>query len=73
MKDFFFIRNFNRLVKMDLSYNKLSSFPVGFSFGNFKDLRILYLHYNKFMNIKSLLPLSDVYNLVIKSAEDLSI
>lgn len=51
--DFYFINKFVNIVKLDLSYNKLSNFPIGFSFRAFPVLRTLFLHYNKFTSIKS--------------------
>ena len=52
--DFYFMTKFINVVKLDLSYNKLSGFPIGFSFKAFPSLRTLFLHYNKFSSLKSL-------------------
>lgn len=51
--DFYFISRFINIVKLDLSYNKLSAFPIGFSFKTFTQMKTLFLHYNKFGSIKS--------------------
>lgn len=59
-RDLYQIQHFTNLVKIDLSFNKLSRFPVGFSFRVFVRLRILMLHYNKFSNLKNLLVVSEV-------------
>lgn len=59
-QDFFFINAFTNVVKIDLSYNKLTSFPSGFSFTKFPKLKILFLHYNKFSNHKNLSSISNV-------------
>ena len=61
-QDFFFINAFTNVVKIDLSYNKLTSFPSGFSFGKFPKLKILFLHYNKFSNHKNL---SSICNVIL--------
>ena len=56
LKEFYFIKSYHNLIKIDLSYNRLTSFPPGFSFGKFYHLRTLFLHYNKFVSLKALLP-----------------
>jgi Leucine-rich repeat (LRR) protein len=60
LKDFYLISAFTKLIKIDLSYNKLTAFPPGFSFKAFSQLRTLFLHYNKFTSIKLLLPVIEV-------------
>jgi hypothetical protein len=59
-KDFYLIAAFTNLIKIDLSYNKLTAFPPGFTFRPFGHLRTLFLHYNKFTAIKQLLPVTEV-------------
>ena len=63
-KDFFFIRNFSNLIKIDLSHNKLSSFPQGFNFTVFKQLKTLFLHYNKFSSLNSLVVVSESNSII---------
>lgn len=58
--DFYFISRFVNIIKLDLSYNKLSSFPVGFTFRTFSRMRTLFLHYNKFASIKSVQSVAEV-------------
>jgi hypothetical protein len=55
IKDLYFVRNFVNLIKIDLSHNKLSTFPNGFTFRSFQNLRSLFLHYNKFQVLKNLI------------------
>lgn len=45
---------FVNIVKLDLSYNKIANFNVGFTFRAFASLRTLFLHYNKFSSLKAL-------------------
>ena len=56
--DFYFMAKFTNVVKLDLSYNKLSTFPIGFTFKSFHSLKTLFLHYNKFSALK---PLNIIY------------
>lgn len=58
--DFYFISRFINIVKLDLSYNKLSGFPIGFTFKSFPQMRTLFLHYNKFASIKSVQTVAEV-------------
>ena len=58
LKEFYIVKTFGSLIKIDLSYNKLISFPPGFSFGSFKKLRVVFLHYNKFSSLKNLITVS---------------
>lgn len=58
--DFYFITRFINIVKLDLSYNKLSGFPIGFSFKVFAQMKTLFLHYNKFASIKSVQIVAEV-------------
>lgn len=60
IKEFYFIQSYSNLIKIDLSYNKLSSFPAGFTFTSFPHLRTLFLHYNKFSSLKNLVPVTEV-------------
>lgn len=60
LKEFYLFRNYTNLIKIDLSYNKLAAFPNGFSFASFRTLRTLFLHYNKFSALKTLLPVVEV-------------
>lgn len=59
-QDFYFIMKFVNIVKLDLSYNKIVAFNVGFSFAGFPNLRTLFLHYNRFNSLKSLQVVSEV-------------
>jgi len=52
------IQTFVNLIKIDLSYNKLTNFPKGFTFKAFKQLKIVFLHYNKFSLLKNLVPIT---------------
>ena len=45
---------------MDLGYNKIASLPQGFTFTGFPRLRTLLLHYNRFLSLKALAPLTEV-------------
>jgi hypothetical protein len=60
LKEFYFIKTYLNLIKVDLSYNKLNSFPQGFSFGGFQHLKTVFLHYNKFSALKNLGPVAEV-------------
>ena len=59
--DFYFMAKFINVVKLDLSYNKLITFPVGFTFKSFPSLRTLFLHYNKFSALKPLNIVCEVF------------
>lgn len=58
--DFYLFIRFKCIVKLDLSVNKLSSFPAGFTFKSFPSMRTLFLHRNKFNTIKSVQIVAEV-------------
>jgi Leucine Rich repeats (2 copies) len=59
-REFYLIRGYSNLLKLDLSYNRVTCFPAGFSFKDFPALRTLFLHYNKFSSLRNLVPVAEV-------------
>ena len=60
LKEFYLIKQYENLIKIDLSYNKIAAFPQGFNFGRFRRLRTLFLHYNRFLSLRVLGPVVEV-------------
>ena len=54
LRECYLISSYHNLVKVDLSYNRLTAFPPGFTVTSFPVLRTLLLHYNKFSSLETL-------------------
>jgi hypothetical protein len=58
LKEFYLIRQFSQVIKLDLSHNKIASFPAGFGLSNFPQMRTLFLHHNRFSVLRNLAPVA---------------